>query len=176
MTSINLDISLLKKHKLTPDEYCILWCLFNSVNTEWIDTTKKEDYSYYMKVLKALEEKLWIKILSTGIEFRPKAEHLFNDSEEVSFEDFWDRYHTIITEWKKTDKVPAEKYWNKLPKSEKKAAYDNIQKYYDSSPVIQGKKAVKKARTYLSDKNYNDEFKETKPLDINTIGIFRVAR
>jgi hypothetical protein len=70
-----------------------------------------------------------------------------------SFEIFWEHYHTI-TQSPKTDKEPALKHWKKLTLTERREAYKQVQKYYDS---IRDKKYVKKARTYLSDKNFNDE-------------------
>jgi len=76
-----------------------------------------------------------------------------------NFLTFWNFYHKI-TGMNKTDKVSAEKYWEKLTKVERKKAIDNIKSYYDS---IDNKKYIKKARTYLSDKNFNDEFKTKNP-------------
>lgn len=68
---------------------------------------------------------------------------------------FWDSYHGI-TELKKTDLEDAKKYWKKLSVDEQQKAIDNIKPYFDS---LNDKKYCKKARTYLSDKNFNDEFK-----------------
>nr|WP_297169391.1 hypothetical protein [uncultured Dysgonomonas sp.] len=72
----------------------------------------------------------------------------------ISFENFFDEYHKI-TKLKKSDKDAALKKWKQLNKSEQKKALDNIQNYYDS---LSDKKYCKKARTYLNDKNFNDEF------------------
>lgn len=71
-----------------------------------------------------------------------------------SFENFFHEYHRI-TKLKKSDKEAALKKWKQLSKTEYKKAFDNIQNYYDSLP---DKKYCKKARTYLNDKNFNDEF------------------
>ena len=38
------------------------------------------------------------------------------------------------------------------------ARLDNIEAYYESLPIYTTGKPVKKARTYLGDKNFNDEF------------------
>ena len=76
------------------------------------------------------------------------------DNKEELFLRFWDKYH-LITKLPKTDKDSTMKYWNKLKYLEKGKAIDNIQLYYDS---LKEKKYCKKARTYLSDKNFNDEF------------------
>lgn len=82
-----------------------------------------------------------------------------NESKEkkvnTDFNLFWNSYHEISGK-PKTDLRAAEKYWNKLNESEKKKAFDNIKPYCES---ISDKKYIKKARTYLADKNFNDEFK-----------------
>ena len=75
----------------------------------------------------------------------------------VSFDLFWNSYHEI-TDLKKSDKDPSLKYWDKLNNIEKEKALNNIKPYWDS---LKDKKYCKKARTYLSDKNFNDEFKKT---------------
>jgi hypothetical protein len=77
---------------------------------------------------------------------------------DVGFLIFWDEYH-YITGLNKTDKEAALKYWKSLNKKEQRTAVLNIQNYYDN---LNDKKYCKKARTYLSDKNFNDEFKEIK--------------
>jgi hypothetical protein len=69
------------------------------------------------------------------------------------FNIFWDTFH-LITGKEKTDKVPALKYWNKLKNGEHQKAIESIKPYFDS---LSNKKYCKKARTYLSDKNFNDE-------------------
>jgi hypothetical protein len=71
-----------------------------------------------------------------------------------SFSLFWNKYHTI-TKILKTDKDSAFKYWKKLTNQERQKADDSINDYYNS---LNDKKFCKKARTYLSDKNFNDEF------------------
>lgn len=73
---------------------------------------------------------------------------------KVGFMDFWDSYNKL-TGMIKTDKEPAKKYWSKLTNTEKENATLNIKRYYDS---LNNKKYCKKARTYLKDKNFNDEF------------------
>lgn len=71
------------------------------------------------------------------------------------FEFFWTQYHSI-TKIPKTDKVPAFSYFKKLTLDERRKAYTMIQGYSDSN---KDKQYIKKARTYLSDKCFNDEFK-----------------
>lgn len=72
------------------------------------------------------------------------------------FEEFFDLYHKS-TGLSKTDKEPAFKHFKKLTEAERKKAVEVI-------PLMvnhHGKNYnyFKKARTYLSDKNFNDEFK-----------------
>jgi hypothetical protein len=71
------------------------------------------------------------------------------------FDPFWDSYHSI-TGLNKSDKEAALKYWRKLKPDEQQKAIENINFYFDS---LNDKKYCKKARTYLADKNFNDEFK-----------------
>ena len=73
--------------------------------------------------------------------------------EDNAFENFWNKYHEI-SGLNKTDTEPAEKYWKKLTKTERQKAIDSIKGYVDS---IENKKYIKKARTYLSAKSFNDE-------------------
>ena len=94
-----------------------------------------------------------------------------NDNEDAkkSFLSFWDSYH-FITGFLKSDKDAAEKYWKKLKKEEQQKAINNIKPYFDS---LNDKKYCKKARTYLSDKNFNDEFKKSNPVIIKTEKVYR---
>jgi len=82
-------------------------------------------------------------------------------NDKIDFSIFWDSYH-LITGLKKTDSDSAKKYWNKLNISEQQKAIDNIKLYFDS---LNDKRYCKKARTYLSDKNFNDEFIPCKPVE-----------
>lgn len=79
-----------------------------------------------------------------------------NDNKDINieFENFFDEYHRI-TKLSKSDKAAALKKWKTLTVSERKKALDKIQDYYNS---LSDKKYCKKARTYLNDKNFNDEF------------------
>jgi hypothetical protein len=72
---------------------------------------------------------------------------------ESMFVVFWDSYH-LITNKEKTDKEATIKYWNKLKNSECEKAIEMITPYFNS---LNDKKYCKKARTYLADKNFNDE-------------------
>ena len=68
--------------------------------------------------------------------------------------EFWDLYHSISNKLK-SDLQPSIKHWNKLTEIEKEKAKSNIQSYVDS---VNDPKYIVKARTYLSDKKFNDEF------------------
>lgn len=115
--------------------------------------------------VKALEDKQYIKILGKdygsidNYAVRVKTEELFKEekADNKSFDEFWDKYHEI-TKTLKTDKVPTIKYWRGLTKKERILAYNNIQNYFNS---LTDRKYCKKARTYLSDKNFLDEFKNS---------------
>lgn len=80
---------------------------------------------------------------------------------EKVFEVFWDHYHTV-TAMRKTDKEDALKYWVKLTDDEITSAHENVKPYFDS---LSDQKYCKKARTYLGDKNFNDEFTSVKKAD-----------
>ena len=73
---------------------------------------------------------------------------------ELSFDDFWNEYHRV-TKKPKTDKEPAQKKWAKLTKEEQQKAYDKAAEYSLTSTDPQ---FLKKARTYLENKTFNDEF------------------
>jgi hypothetical protein len=72
------------------------------------------------------------------------------------FESFFTNYHNI-TKQPKTDKEASFREWKKLTKQEQIKANEKVNEYYNS---LSDKKYVKKARTYLKDKNFNDEFKK----------------
>lgn len=76
---------------------------------------------------------------------------------EAAFNEFWDEYHEV-TGLAKTDRDAALKHWKKLTKTERKNATAHILDYYNS---LNNPKYCKKARTYLADKNFNDEYEKT---------------
>lgn len=67
---------------------------------------------------------------------------------------FWESYHDI-TGKPKTDKKRTSELWDKLTIEEKANAKKNIKPFAD---LFSDPKYRKKARTYLADKNFNDEF------------------
>jgi hypothetical protein len=70
------------------------------------------------------------------------------------FDDFWDKYHDL-TGKPKTDRSSAEKKWVKLTANEKQLAIDRIGEY----SLTNVSEYLKKARTYLEDKSFNDEMR-----------------
>lgn len=74
--------------------------------------------------------------------------------QESDFETFWNEYHKLSAK-PKTDRAAAEKKWKRLSSSEKDMALKMIPAYVGS---VSEKKYIKKARTYLEDQNFNDEF------------------
>ncbi len=77
-----------------------------------------------------------------------------NDIEnENIFNEFWEKYHSV-TGKPKTDKDATIKHFNKLTKKEKEKAIEMIEPY---SKTQDDSQYLKKARTYLSEKNFNDE-------------------
>ena len=100
-------------------------------------------------------------------EYNKTTKQLNNKTTE-DFNIFWDSFHEI-TGKRKTDKTPTFNYWKKLSEEERNLAMQNIKAYFDS---VREKKYVKKARTYLADKNFNDEFKPARvivPIDESNV-------
>ena len=93
-------------------------------------------------------------IIKSNKENKENKEKDISTKKDFEFENFFDSYHKI-TGLPKTDKQAALKQWNKLNNTEKEKAMDSVQPFYDS---LRNKDYCKKCRTYLSDKNFNDEF------------------
>ena len=71
-----------------------------------------------------------------------------------SFEIFWNYFHEHINQ-NKTKKEPTLKHWQKLTIEEQRTAYKKVLAYSKSNT---NHKYLSIARTYLSDKLFNDEF------------------
>ena len=142
---------------LTPGELLLLKAIYTG-NKKAFERLYGQYGSYIPSVLKSLQNKLYVKIQGDSFEeliCREKANILFSDN-GVSFEEFWDKYHQI-TKLPKTDLKPAKLKWNRLTKGKKKKALDNIKAYYDS---LNDKRYCKKARTYLEDENFMDQYSD----------------
>ena len=72
----------------------------------------------------------------------------------VSFEAFWDYYHQV-TNLPKTERGSALREWKKMKTTDRKAAFDNIDRYFMSLTSIN---YCKKAINYLKSQSYNNEF------------------
>lgn len=82
---------------------------------------------------------------------------------EETFELFWSHWHDLSKQ-RKTDKEAAFKHWKKLSLKEQRLAYVNARKFIHTIIRDTGSyKYIKKARTYLKDKNFNDEFYTVAP-------------
>ena len=113
---------------------------------------------------------LWIH--SEGVDVKILLQRVIKAIEsnepDTNFDEFWNKYHEV-TGLKKTDYQPAKKYWDKLTKRDRKSALDNIENYFVSLPTYSTGKPIKKARTYLADKNFNDEFEVSRTLNPKTL-------
>jgi len=160
---IELNIDLLRKHEnsITITEFLCLNLIYNEVNPEEFCS---------IHVINDLQNKLYIIKTNSGYELRDKGRGivLSDDKRVVNFDQFFDKYH-LVCKLRKTDKEAAKKHFKTLKNSEKLAAFNNIEKYYNS---ISDKRYVHKARTYLSNKLFNDEFEEVRS---NESSIFSIA-
>lgn len=95
-----------------------------------------------------------VKSRSTNLTVNVNGNGNVNGNVNDIYNIFWDLYHKT-TSLRKTDKVDAFKNWGKLTEKEMELAINNIDNYFNS---LNDKKYCKKARTYLSDKNFNDEY------------------
>jgi len=76
---------------------------------------------------------------------------------ERNFELFWNHYHEITLK-EKTDKQPAFKKFKRLTLEDQREAYTGIQLYADWCKRKYGdKQFIKKARTYLEDRVWEDD-------------------
>jgi len=109
-----------------------------------------------MSILKNLEMKDYLRLVNGDIILSEKALSIFSSKKDNDkFNEFWELYHELTT-LPKTDKEAAIKKWKALTFKEKDLALNReiIEKYcFNNNP-----KYRKKARTYLNDKNFNDEY------------------
>ena len=144
---LTIDLKLLKKSGLFLEEFVIMALINSGENIE--------KYHYSKHILQNLEDNMYIKLSENNWLLRGKGRELFESKTSVTFEEFWNHYH-IVTHLAKTDRAAAEKYWKRLKPKEKELAVEKVQAYYNS---LNDKKFCRKARTYLENKNFNDEFK-----------------
>jgi len=147
---IILDLKKLEKSELCLKKFVYLQALVDEVEID-LDLIDPE----WKELEEELEVEMYIKVVGRDVFPRQKTLDLFSIKQnDVTFDEFWDKYHSV-TGKPKTDKNPAEKYWRKLTKTHKKLALDMIEPYYNS---LDNPRFCKKARTYLADKNFLDEF------------------
>ena len=72
------------------------------------------------------------------------------------FNEFWEKYHSV-TGLPKTDKEQSIKKYKRLTKTEREKALNSIEQYYNS---LKNNNCIYKARTFLGDKCFNNEFKK----------------
>lgn len=149
---LTIDLKALKESGLFVDEFVFL-ALINEG-----EDPLGGDYHWPSGILERMENNMWIKYCEDSIELRSKAKELFESKATVTFEQFWEHYHTV-TKLPKTDRAAAETKWKRLKPKEKEKAIEMVEAYYGS---LNDKKYCRKARTYLENKNFNDEFKHLK--------------
>lgn len=145
---LTIDLKKLKESGLFVEDYFVIALINYGKNPEEYLISDKN-------ILRNLELEMWVKSTEEGYELRGKGRKLFESKASVTFEEFWNHYHTV-THLAKTDRAAAEKYWKRLKPKEKELAVEKVQAYYNS---LNDKKFCRKARTYLENKNFNDEFK-----------------
>lgn len=84
---------------------------------------------------------------------KDKDQEQDKENKETQFEIFWDQYHAI-TKKPKEDRAAAETKWRGLTKVERAKAIEMIAPY---SKTNENRTYLKKARTYLGDKAFNNE-------------------
>ncbi len=139
----NMKVAVSKEFNSLPNE------LKNNILRNGYNTVSNDSESFEM-VMECLDK--------YEIEIEDEIEDE-DEGKKIEFSLFWDLYHSI-TALKKTDNDATLKYWKKLSLKDQQKAIDNIHPYFDS---LNDKKYCKKARTYLADKNFNDEFIAAKP-------------
>lgn len=177
MNNINVEIDFDKAPEdLTLLEFIVL-CIIatdKDVIPKLIDDRLHSELEDdFHTTLGKLEELLYIKLSGDEIELRKKTTDLFPENKGVEFEEFWTKYHAI-TGKRPSDKEPSKKYWRRMTAKEKNKAIDDEQlKAYKEFVIREQGGHFYKARTYLSNKNYNDEFKSVS--NVKGSGIFTLT-
>ena len=172
---LNVEIDFNKQpEELKTIEYIVL-CLIASDKDTMADLAEHGynesptdlEFPAIGDIFDSLEDKLYIKVSTNAeanekdgvysIELRKKTTDLFPENKGASFDEFWDKYHEFAKK-PKTDREAAFKHWRRLKASEQQLALDNVENYITFVVSTQGRAFIKKARTYLADKNFNDEF------------------
>lgn len=149
MNELIISMDTFEKSELSLYEYVILQLVHE-------DLELPDDLDTH-QTIKELENKMYVKVLEDTIVLRQKGLDIFEQKQTkgVTFDEFWEEYHNI-SGLPKTDREAARKYWNSLRVKEKKLAFERITEYCNNNPRFR-----KKARTYLKDKNFYDEYDTT---------------
>ena len=172
---LSMDIDLSKKPEdINVLQYMILTILVHDKDNieEFINGVDlQEDIEVMADILQYLENNMYLKVIHqddwTSIELRKKATDLFPKSKGIDFTLFWDKYHEIAKK-PKTDLEASRKYWRRLKPKEQQLALNNIENYVAFVTRTQGSKYIIKARTYLNNKNFYDEFESDDDNDVWT--------
>lgn len=73
------------------------------------------------------------------------------------FETFWDSYCKVTRQI--SDKEPAYREWKVLNQEERNKAMENIRNYYED--CLRNKRPAKMAKTYLRDRTFNNDFRQS---------------
>lgn len=153
---IEIDVNKLSKLGLSPTDYCVLICIQDGIFPPWLNPDVIAHNKVYKMITDKLEHNMWIANSVDGLMLRKKGLDLLTDNVNVKFDVFYDKYRKV-TGLLKTERTATEKYWNKLKVKDKQLALDTIELYYSNN-----KEYPHKARTYLSERHFEDEFNETK--------------
>ena len=111
--------------------------------------------------LTGLEDLEFLRIVEGNVIVNETARNIFsaNKKDKDLFDEFWELYHNT-TNLHKTDREATKKKWSRLNSKEKSLASNKeiLETYCFYTNI----KYRKKARTYLEDKNFNDEYENTK--------------
>lgn len=92
---------------------------------------------------------------------KPKTEGQSIEKDEA-FKVFFAGYHKL-SGMKESDEDAAFTHWKKLTGKETELALNNYPKYINLCKSTGKGDYIKKARTFLKDKNFNDEFSSSSP-------------
>lgn len=162
LNDMEFTIEEFKQFELSPGAYILLYALVYN------DGELMNRIVPISQHKRELQDKGFVKLdEEENIILRQKTLDLQNKlNPEPLFEEFWKGYHQYAKQFynnfKATDRDPAEKHWKKLTKAQRQLAIDKYKLFIDAS--VERNIFLKKARTYLSDHNFLDEFevKQTK--------------
>lgn len=96
------------------------------------------------------------KAVNVNVNVNDNVNVINNKEGNNSFEKFWNHFHKYVNQTK-SKKEPTLKHWNKLNKADQEKAYSAVENYSKSKDK-EDHVYLSIARTYLSDKLFNDEY------------------